>query len=284
MAENPLGKQVDYPQQYDVSQLFPVARATNRAAIGVSDSDLPFKGYDHWRAYELSWLAESGLPQVATANIYVPCQSPNIVESKSMKLYFNSLNQSIFASSEKVRQCIAADLSKAAGADVKVTLHGPDTQVLETSLMPASAVLLDTLGLDTSAVEATNWQPDVTLLKSAETAGEEGAGRVQEQLYSHLFRSNCPITRQPDWGSILIDYSGQAISHLDLLRYIVSYRQHEGFHEHCVEMIFNDLLNTFNLDRLTVSINYLRRGGIEINPVRSTESTDSIKLPRLIRQ
>jgi len=289
MAENPLGKQVDYPQQYDPSQLFPVARAANRAAIGVNESDLPFKGYDHWRAYELSWLSESGLPQVATANIYVPCQSPNIVESKSMKLYFNSLNQSTFASSEQVQQCIATDLSKAAGADVKVTLHGPDTQVLESGLMPDSAVLLDTFGLDTlnldtSTVEATNWQPDVALLKSAESVGEEGTGLVHEQLYSHLFRSNCPITRQPDWGSILIDYCGQAISHPDLLRYIVSYRQHEGFHEHCVEMIFNDLLNTFNLDRLTVSINYLRRGGIEINPVRSTESTDFIKLPRLIRQ
>ena len=275
MAENPLGKQVDYPQQYDPSQLFPVVRASNRATIGMNERALPFQGYDHWRAYELSWLSDSGLPQVATADIYVPCESPSIVESKSMKLYFNSLNQSTFASPEQVQACIAADLSRVAGAEVKVTLHGPDTKAMATDLLSKTAILLDT-----QVITVTAWHPDAALLKST----GEGAGRVQEQLYSHLFRSNCPITRQPDWGSILIDYSGQAISHPDLLRYIVSYRQHEGFHEHCVEMIFNDLLNTFELDRLTVSINYLRRGGIEINPVRSTDATDAIKLPRLIRQ
>ena len=124
MAENPLGKQVDYPQQYDPSQLFPVVRASNRATIGMNERALPFQGYDHWRAYELSWLSDSGLPQVATADIYVPCESPSIVESKSMKLYFNSLNQSTFASPEQVQACIAADLSRVAGAEVKVTLHG----------------------------------------------------------------------------------------------------------------------------------------------------------------
>lgn len=290
MAENPLGKQVDYPQQYDPSQLFPVARAGNRAAIGLPQGKLPFQGYDHWRAYELSWLSPSGLPQVATANIYVPCDSPNIVESKSMKLYFNSLNQSIFGGFEDVQRRIATDLSKAAGGSVGVSLFGPDAEALETDRMPAKAVLLDTL-----PVNAEVWQPDPGLLKPALKAAGEGSGEragddsvdkheKEEWLYSHLFRSNCPITRQPDWGSILIHYQGQAISHADLLRYIVSYRQHEGFHEHCVEQIFNDLMNTFKLNRLTVSINYLRRGGIEINPVRSTEPTDSIKLPRLIRQ
>ena len=272
MAENPLGKQVDYPQQYDPSQLFPVARSGNRAAIGLVEGKLPFQGYDHWRAYELSWLSPSGLPQVATANIYVPCDSENIVESKSMKLYFNSLNQSTFDGIEEVQQRIATDLSNAAGASVSVELFGADAPALQTGLMPDNAVLLDTL-----AVTADVWQPDSALLRTAD-------GVASEWLYSHLFRSNCPITRQPDWGSILIHYQGEAISHPDLLRYIVSYRQHEGFHEHCVEQIFNDLLSTFNLNSLTVSINYLRRGGIEINPVRSTEPTDAIKLPRLIRQ
>lgn len=274
MAENPLGKQVDYPQQYDPSQLYPVARAGNREKIGLNEDKLPFRGYDHWRAYELSWLSPRGLPQVATANIYVPCDSPNIVESKSMKLYFNSLNQSTFESVAAVQQCISSDLSQAAGSRVDVDVLGADAAALQTRPLAENAVLLDKL-----TVEADVWQPDPSLLKAA-----IGANPRQEQLYSHLFRSNCPITRQPDWGSILIQYQGQAISHPDLLRYIVSYRQHEGFHEHCVEQIFNDLINTFTLDKLTVSINYLRRGGIEINPVRSTDPTDAIELPRLIRQ
>jgi 7-cyano-7-deazaguanine reductase len=290
MADNPLGKQVDYPQQYDPSQLFPVARTDNRAAIGLSSDNLPFQGYDHWRAYELSWLSPSGLPVVATANIFVPCDSPNIVESKSMKLYFNSLNQSTFANMEAVRATIATDLSQAAGASVAVDLFTADGEVLNTALMPEQAVLLDTLDVDASV-----WHPDAGLLKASINRSEEGSfttdhnavgsdSVVEEWVYSHLFRSNCPITRQPDWGSILIHYRGEGISHSALLRYIVSYRQHEGFHEHCVEQIFNDLINAFNLDSLTVSINYLRRGGIEINPIRSTEPTDTIKLPRLIRQ
>lgn len=284
MAKNPLGQQVDYPQQYDPSQLFPVARSANRATIGIAGKPLPFHGYDHWRAYELSWLSPSGLPKVATANIYVPCDSPNIIESKSMKLYFNSLNQSTFDSADEVQQLIASDLSKAAGDSVRVDLLGADATALETSLMPDNATLLDTQN-----VEADVWQPDAGLLKRAGGASrqpyhDEANHVADEWLYSHLFRSNCPITRQPDWGSILIHYQGQAISHPDLLRYIVSFRQHEGFHEHCVEQIFKDLISTFSLNRLTVSINYLRRGGIEINPLRSTEPTDAIQLPRLIRQ
>ncbi|MBJ56391.1 MAG: NADPH-dependent 7-cyano-7-deazaguanine reductase QueF [Gammaproteobacteria bacterium] len=281
----PLGKQTSYPQQYDPAQLYRVARSDNRALLpfadartgsaDLSDKDLPFFGFDHWRAYELSWLQPSGKPVVATADIIVPCDSPNLIESKSMKLYFNSLNQHKLADMQEASELIARDLSLAAGKPVQVRLH-PLTAGEHHTSIDTSAVLLDELQIATEA-----FSPDAALL----AIREDSSGPVSERLRSELFRSNCPITSQPDWGSITIEYTGQPINHESLLRYIISYRQHEGFHEHCVEMIFCDLMKICRPQSLTVSINFLRRGGLEINPLRTTRAGLAPQsLPRELRQ
>lgn len=273
MSEIPLGKQVDYPDRYAPGLLFPVSRSANRSSIGIS-SPLPFGGYDHWRAYEMSWLNAAGVPVVAIADILVPCDSPFLIESKSMKLYFNSLNQHRFSSDNDVQSCIAGDLSAAAGAAVKVELHRLAAPSGLHTVDLTSAVLLDDIEM-TDPV----FVPDASLLTS------DGSTLSSTIFVSHLFRSNCPITAQPDWGSILIDYEGVQIHKQSLLRYILSFRQHEGFHEHCVEKIFLDLLEKFAPTRLTVSINFLRRGGLEINPVRSLDKSITMTaLPRLLRQ
>lgn len=273
MSEIPLGKPVEYPEHYDPGLLFPVSRSVNRSTIGVSDS-LPFGGFDHWRAYEMSWLNSAGVPVVAIADILVPCDSPFLIESKSMKLYFNSLNQHRFASDHDVENLIAIDLSVAAGAPVKVELHQLNELIALQPVDPVSAELLDDI-----AITDPVFIPDASVLICDQTIKSSAI------LVSHLFRSNCPITAQPDWGSIFIDYEGMEINRQSLLRYILSYRQHEGFHEHCVEQIFLDLLKSCAPTRLTVSINFLRRGGLEINPLRSlNKTTEMTALPRLLRQ
>lgn len=272
MSDNPLGKQTEYPQQYAPEVLFAVPRADNRAQIGITGSELPFSGFDHWRAYELSWLSSSGKPVVAVADILVPCDSPNLIESKSMKLYFNSLNQKKFADMNAAATRIALDLGEVAGALVQVRLYPCDDALMHTADL-SGGVLLDKLD-----VEVTHYQPSPDLLKT-------GSGIVDEILYSHLFRSNCPITAQPDWGSIVVRYRGRCIDHPALLAYLISYRLHEGFHEHCVEQMFQDILRVCKPDSLTVSINFLRRGGLEINPLRSSEPDVVMEaLPRLLRQ
>lgn len=276
MSENPLGKHTDYPQAYDPGLLFPIARSTSRDALGLDS--LTFGGYDHWRAYELSWLATSGLPVAAMADILVPCDTPFLIESKSMKLYFNSLNQHSFPDIETARWQIEQDLSRVAGGAVDVRLYdirsyqdGP--RGLHTS--DIGGIVL----LDEQEIVVTKYQPDAGLLRNADGPA------VTETLVSHLFRSNCPITAQPDWGSLAMHYSGQPVDHAGLLAYLVSYRQHEGFHEQCVEQIFRDILQRCAPDELMVSINFLRRGGLEINPLRSTDPLVVAKpLPRLIRQ
>ena len=282
MSENPLGKQTQYPQQYDAALLYPVPRLLNRKQLGLDAGTLPFYGYDHWRAYELSWLLKGGKPVVAMADIFVPCDSPFLIESKSMKLYFNSLNQHEFVDHQRVHNCIAEDLSRAAGKPVQVRLYELSAglpEILHTAAPSHAATSLDSLQLDVSA-----YQPDASLLKLAETS--DGAEcSVSESVVSDLFRSNCPITAQPDWGSISISYRGAAISHTSLLSYIISFRQHEGFHEHCVEKIYCDIQRMCAPQSLTVSINFLRRGGLEINPLRSSDAdTQSKALPRLLRQ
>jgi 7-cyano-7-deazaguanine reductase len=273
MSENPLGKQTAYPQQYDPGLLFPVSRRSNRLKLGIIDG-LPFSGFDHWRAYELSWLNANGSPVVAVADILVPCDSPFLIESKSMKLYFNSLNQSKFESDDEVVACITNDLSLAAGKTVDFELYRLDSAVSAHTIDLKSAKLLDSIIINEPV-----FSPDASLLVCNKSAN------VSESFVSHLFRSNCPITAQPDWGSILIDYEGPEIDRESLLRYIISYRQHEGFHEHCVEQIFHDLLKNCATTRLTVSINFLRRGGLEINPLRSLDRAIPMAvLPRLLRQ
>lgn len=273
MSEIPLGKQTNYPTRYDPGLLFPVERLSNRSVLDLG-RHLPFGGFDHWRAYELSWLTGEGMPAVATADILVPCQSPYLIESKSMKLYFNSLNQHRFRSQDEFLSCIENDLSRVAGATVVVHLHkaAGASEVHTTELTDAEL-------LDDIVITDPLFSPDATILTCNRSE------MIRAKFLSHLFRSNCPVTAQPDWGSILIDYEGPAPDKDALLHYIISYRQHEGFHEHCVERIFNDLLHAFMPSQLTVSINFLRRGGLEINPVRSLDKTIAMTaLPRLLRQ
>lgn len=273
MSEIPLGKQTEYPQHYDAGLLFAVSRSSNRSKIAIANV-LPFGGFDHWRAYEMSWLDSNGMPAVATADILVPCESPFLIESKSMKLYFNSLNQHRFASDADVVSCIKNDLGNAAGAPVQVLLHRLGADVASHTVDVNDAVLLDNIVI-TDPV----FTPDRSVLICNPSVIH------QARVVSHLFRSNCPITAQPDWGSIVIEYTGPQIDQASLLRYIISYRQHEGFHEHCVEQIFQDLMAACTPASLTVRINFLRRGGLEINPVRSLDKTMGLMvLPRLLRQ
>lgn len=273
MNENPLGRQTSYPKAYDPGLLYRIERAGNRQALGLDAGQLPFGGYDHWRAYELSWLTTSGLPAVALADILVPCESPFLIESKSMKLYFNSLNQHHFADLESARRQISQDLSAAAGMAVEVRLYqGSAPELLTVDI--DDVVLLDELH-----VRVDQYQPDAALLAC------QDAAPITETLVSHLFRSNCPITAQPDWGSLALHYRGRPIDHAGLLRYLVSYREHEGFHEQCVEQIFRDIMARCAPEKLMVSINFLRRGGLEINPLRTTNRKVVAKpLPRLLRQ
>lgn len=271
MSEIPLGKQTDYPEYYNPQLLFAVSRSSNRSTIGISEQ-LPFSGFDHWRAYELSWLTAGGMPVVAMADILVPCDSPFLVESKSMKLYFNSLNQHRFNSDDEARLCIANDLSVVTGATVNVILSRLGSASHTESF--SNVEILDDIPVNEPA-----FSPDASILLCNNTK------IVCASVGSHLFRSNCPITAQPDWGSILISYDGPEIDRESLLRYIISYRQHEGFHEHCVEQIFQDLISHCKPRQLTVSINFLRRGGLEINPLRSTDKARAMTiLPRLLRQ
>lgn len=273
MSDIPLGKPTAYPTAFDPGLLFPVPRSANRLALGITDDKLPFGGFDHWRAYELSWLLPTGQPVVVLADILLPCDSPNLVESKSMKLYFNSLNQHVFADAASAQAQIEQDLSGTAGAPVSVIMHTREAPAVHTTKL-ADAILLDELSVTTSV-----YQPSPQLLQCQ--AGTD----VSETLCSHVFRSNCPITAQPDWGSILIRYRGEQIDHKSLLAYLISYRLHEGFHEHCVEQIFKDLSAMCKPQTLQVSINFLRRGGLEINPLRSSDNTiAAYPLPRLLRQ
>lgn len=273
MSDIPLGKATVYPTAYDPGLLFPVPRSDNRRELGITADNLPFAGFDHWRAYELSWLMPSGQPVVALADILVPCDSPNLVESKSMKLYFNSLNQHVFADTESAGRQMQQDLSAAAGAPVRVIVHGSAASAVHTRDI-AGAVVLDDLRVTTAV-----YQPEPQLLRCV--SGTD----VEETLCSHLFRSNCPITAQPDWGSVVIRYHGEQIDHESLLSYLISYRLHEGFHEHCVEQIFKDLSVACQPRTLQVSINFLRRGGLEINPLRSSDrEVEAYPLGRLVRQ
>lgn len=257
MDQLPLGRHVDYPQAYDASLLFPIPRAQARAELGIGDA-LPFTGFDRWHAYELSWLDSRGKPHVATATLCVPADSPNLVESKSLKLYLNSFNATVFDSYEAVRARIADDLARAAGAEVTVAFGLPPVE------RARAAILLDVV--DTAIT--CYGPPDAGLL-----ALREGGGEVEETLTSELLKSNCPVTGQPDWARVIIDWRGPALDHASLLRYLVSFRDHCGFHEQCVERIFMDLMARAQPARLSVEARYTRRGGLDINPWRATPGT-----------
>lgn len=253
MHDIPLGKPTDYQFNYDADLLYPVPRRENRESLGFADH-LPFVGVDVWTAYELSWLNDHGVPQVAIAEVVFPCEVVNLVESKSFKLYLNSFNQTCFADADQVRNTMQQDLSRCAGGEVKVCLYGVD----DYPLVPQT----DFVCLDQLAINCDQYQPQATLLNVA--------SEVSSQKWcSHVFRSLCPVTGQPDWASIYIECTGKTLIKEDLLRYLVSYRLHQGFHEQCVEMIYRDIAALISPTALTVSARFLRRGGLDINPVRS---------------
>ncbi|MGI4815763.1 MAG: NADPH-dependent 7-cyano-7-deazaguanine reductase QueF [Janthinobacterium lividum] len=262
-AHSPLGKTSEYIERYAPELLFPIARLDARLAIGIGAADrpaarLPFFGMDIWNAYELSWLNQRGKPQVAIATILVPADSPAIIESKSFKLYLGSFAQTPFESHDAVRATISADASAACGASVRVRLlTAAEFGMLQ--MEELEGLSLDRLDLDTDIYE-----PDASLL----TARFDEAP-VDETLVSNLLKTNCPVTGQPDWGSLQIRYGGPPIDQAGLLRYIISFRRHSGFHEQCVERIFVDLMRECRCERLAVYARYTRRGGLDINPFRT---------------
>ncbi|MFJ4389191.1 NADPH-dependent 7-cyano-7-deazaguanine reductase QueF [Pseudomonas soli] len=269
---SPLGKSSEYVATYTPSLLFPIPRLAKWAELGVSGDALPWQGVDFWNCFELSWLLPSGKPVVAIGEFAIPCDSPNIIESKSFKLYLNSLNQTVFASVAELQACLVKDLSAAAGKPVAVkvsTLVEAEGQGV--TALPGQCI--DALDVSISNYE----QPQPELLRCA-------ADRVvEETVHSHLLKSNCPVTGQPDWGSVVVEYKGRALDHASLLTYLISFRQHADFHEQCVERIYLDLKNLLKPEHLTVYARYVRRGGLDINPYRSTGAINPQNL-RLVRQ
>lgn len=256
---SPLGKPVAYRDTYCPALLFPIARQIKRSEIGVCADALPFVGEDLWNAYELSWLNPRGKPIVAIGSFRVPADSPNLIESKSLKLYLNSFNQSRFADIEAVRASIERDLSVASGAPVTVDLRSLSARPTRRIAYPHGE-LLDELDI---AVD--RYEPSPELL-----AADPSGVPVTETLYSHLLKSNCLVTGQPDWGTLVVRYTGPTIDRAGLLRYIVSFRRHNEFHEQCVERVFCDILRQCRPQALAVWARYTRRGGLDINPFRST--------------
>ena len=268
----PLGKTTFYPAEYDPELLCPFPRQVKRDVIGVT-GELPFGGYDIWNAYELSWLNPKGKPIVAMGEFHIPCESPSLIESKSFKLYLNSFNQTRFADFDQVEERLAADLSRAAGSRVRVRLLESDQFVTE-RIENFPGTCID--GLD---IEVDNYSLDPGLLEDATDSRQV----VEEELHSHLLKSNCLVTNQPDWGSVLVRYEGDRIAPEALLRYLISFRRHNEFHEQCVERIFVDLMRHCKPRKLTVYARYTRRGGLDINPFRSNFETRIANL-RLARQ
>ncbi len=269
---SPLGKSSDYVATYSPHLLFPIPRAPKWAELGLTAETLPYQGVDLWNCYELSWLMPSGKPVVAIGEFEIPADSPNIIESKSFKLYLNSLNQSVFESREALRELMSADLSAAAGKPVRVRLRTLDEVATEgVATLPGRCI--DELDV---AIEHYDHPRPELLACDAERV-------VEESLHSHLLKSNCPVTGQPDWGSVVVEYRGAALQPESLLAYLVSFRQHADFHEQCVERIFLDLQRLLQPEKLTVYARYVRRGGLDINPYRSTETLE-VNNRRLVRQ
>ena len=268
-AENPLGRTSAYPERYSPDLLYAIARTDSRAALG-RVADLPFHGTDVWNAWELGWLDRAGMPQVAAVEFRVPADSPNIIESKSLKLYLGSFAMTEFASTGEVVAAMTRDLSECIGAAVDTRLQLPWMTTWNVARFPGYCLDQLSVPCDTYDVDAD------TLLADARDI-------VSEDLYTHLLRSLCPVTNQPDTGSVLISYKGPRINREGLLRYIVSFRQHNDFHEACVERMFVDILDRCEPERLSVYARYQRRGGIDINPFRSNFETDPPNI-RLWRQ
>jgi 7-cyano-7-deazaguanine reductase len=272
-AENSqLGQSVQIDAQYNPDRLFPILRQEKRDEIGVPDP-LPFFGFDLWHHYEVSWLNHKGKPVVAMAEICYDCHTPSIIESKSMKLYFNSFNNTSFPDVETLRATIEKDISSKVGGTVSVNIT-PLTTIQNTSYHAHfEGICLDELDIDCN-----EYMVNRSFLHTESDV-------VDEVLHSNLLKSNCLVTNQPDWGSVQIAYKGKKINHIGLLRYIVSFRNHNEFHEQCIERIFMDILRECQPEELTVYGRYTRRGGLDINPFRSTKKINqSIKNNRLCRQ
>ena len=258
-----LGQAVGYADQYDAALLQPLPRATQRSSLGLAaGAQLPFMGADLWTGYEVSWLNPKGKPQLALLQLTIPCETPNLIESKSLKLYLNSLNQSTFADADAVRAAMSRDLSAAAWGNAEqrigLQLLAP-AEFDQQAIAEMSGLDLDRLDID---CQHYNPQPDYLCAKHDEAP-------VAEVLSSRLLKSNCLVTGQPDWGSVQIAYTGPAIDQEGLLRYLISFRQHQEFHEHCVERIFCDILAHCKPSKLSVYARYTRRGGLDINPFRT---------------
>lgn len=258
---SPLGKVAEYKSEYDPSLLFPIARQEKRAELGIAGT-LPFFGVDIWNAYEMSWLNLRGKPQIAVASFTVPADSPNIVESKSFKLYLNSFNQTRLEHPDALRELLQKDLSAAFGSTVQISLTLPDA-FDKIGMGELQGLLLDRLDID-----ADQYSPNPSLLR----ANHEDA-IVEETLVSHLLKSNCLVTGQPDWASVQIRYVGPQFDQERLLQYLISFRNHNEFHEQCVERIFMDILRQCKPQKLAVYARYTRRGGLDINPWRSNFTT-----------
>ncbi|MCP4344485.1 MAG: NADPH-dependent 7-cyano-7-deazaguanine reductase QueF [Desulfobacterales bacterium] len=253
--KNPLGKPVIHPSVYSPDYLFPIPRAESRNKLGI-DSNPPFTGADIWNIYEISWLNPKGKPLIAIGNISFPSTTENIIESKSAKLYLNSFSQTKFPSAEAVASAMEKDFSMVANGDVSVSLVLPSQFHLLEFVEPYGVCL------DDQDIETDQYRLDPGFL----TSGEK---KTEERLYSNLLKTNCPVTGQPDWATVIIDYAGRKTDHKGLLRYIISFREHTGFHEDCVERIFTDISKQCNPDKLSVYARFTRRGGIDINPFRS---------------
>ena len=256
--QSPLGKPSAYADQYDASLLFAMPRAPKRAELGITGTP-PFFGADMWTAFELSWLNLRGKPQLALVHITVPCESPNIIESKSFKLYLNSFNNTRFADARDVRERIRADIGAAVGVGIGIKTLGPELFDQE----PVHE--MDGLNLDRLDVECIHFTPAPELLFA-----EFDEPPVTETLTSNLLKSNCLVTGQPDWGGVQISYSGAQINQEGLLQYLVSFRNHHEFHEQCVERIFMDVWARCKPIKLSVYARYTRRGGLDINPFRTS--------------
>jgi 7-cyano-7-deazaguanine reductase len=268
-----LGKQSNYQAIYNPNILLALPRTAKRKEIGINPNDLPFYGFDRWNHYEVSWLNEKGKPIVALAEIIYKCNSPNIIESKSMKLYFNSFNNTKFANTALVELTITKDLEEHVGSQVFVKINPiycfTDSKVYR--------------GFNGICIDELDVECFVYTVDSSSLLTEDQ--EVTEIIYSDLLKSNCLITNQPDWGSIQITYKGKRINHTGLLQYIVSFRNHNEFHEQCIERIFVDIMQYCQPSELSVHGRYTRRGGIDINPYRSTNDVDLMgNNKRLCRQ
>jgi len=275
MATLPLGQATQYPDQYDPSLLFQIPRSENRLKLNIKqDQALPFVGVDIWNAFELSWLNPKGKPQIALAEFQIPADSPNMIESKSFKLYLNSLNNARFADEQEVRERLIKDLSGAAGSKITARLQANEA-IAKKGMQEMGGVLLDRLDIEIDP----HIPADPSLLGI-----NEDFGPIEQCLVSHLLKSNCPVTGQPDWASVQIRYQGRPILEEGLLRYLIGFRQLGEFHEHCVETIFSDIKRECKPDKLSVYARYTRRGGLDINPFRTDHNAPWPENTRHARQ